>query len=80
MQIPSIDYPWIVGAVVCGSFFVKGAQLEGRSGLAWGGASMLAWLLATWVFGGGLVLGLLSQVLLFAGLTLWAMRRGKVRD
>lgn len=80
MYVPTIDYSWILGTLICLSFFVKGAQLERRSPLAWGGASLAAWLAATWLLDGGLMLGLLSQVLLFAGLTLLAMRRGTVRD
>lgn len=80
VQVPQIDYPWIVGAVVCGSFFVKGAQMERRSGLVWGGASVLTWLAATWLLGGGLLVGVLGQMLLFAGLTIHAMRREAARD
>lgn len=79
MPIPSIDYAWILACVVCAAFFVKGAQLEGRSPLVWGGASVAAWLFATWVLGGGLLAGLVSQGVLFAGLTWIALRRDAAR-
>jgi hypothetical protein len=77
--IPSIDYGWILGCVLCAAFFVKGARLEERSPLVWGGASVAAWLFATWVLGGGMVSGVVSQILLFAGLTWIEARRQAAR-
>src|SRR5688572_9073534 len=79
MPIASIDYGWILGCIVCAAFFVKGARLEGRSPLAWGGASVAAWLFATWVLGGGLLSGLAAQLVLFAGLTWLEARRRATR-
>jgi hypothetical protein len=77
--IPSIDYGWILGCVLCAAFFVKGARLEERSPLVWGGASVAGWLLATWVLGGGMVSGVASQVVLFAGLAWFEARRQAAR-
>lgn len=79
MPIPSIDYGWILGCVLCAAFFVKGARLGERSPLVWGGASVAAWLIATWVLGGGMGSGVASQVLLFAGLTWLEARRQATR-
>lgn len=79
MPIPSIDYGWILGCLLCAAFFVKGARLEERSPLAWGGASVALWLLATWALGGGMGSGVVSQVLLFGLLTWIESRRRAAR-
>jgi hypothetical protein len=79
MAIPTIDYVGIVACLACAAFFAKGAQLEGRSTLAWGGASLALWLGATLGLGGGMLAGFLSQAALFAGLTLHSMRRQATR-
>lgn len=75
MPIPAIHYVDLLVCVICASFFVKGARLDDRSPLVWGGLSLAAWLCATWLLGGGRMLGILSQVLLFVGITLHDARR-----
>lgn len=67
--VPQIDYVTILGVVACAMFFAKGAELEHRSPLVWGGLSLAMWIGFTTVFVGGIVGGLLSQALLFLGLT-----------
>ena len=71
----SINYVGLLACAICASFFVKGARLDDKSPLVWGGLSIAAWLIATWLIGGGLILGILSQVLLFVGITLHDARR-----
>jgi hypothetical protein len=72
MFVPQIDYVSVLVLGCCMAFFVKGARLEGRSALLWGGMSLGAWLLATSVASGGLLAGVASQVLLFLALTAFA--------
>jgi hypothetical protein len=69
MYFPQIDYVSILVLGFCVAFFVKGARLEGRSALMWGGMSLGAWLLAMFVAGGGRLAGVASQALLFLALT-----------
>ena len=65
----------ILAVVACASFFVKGAQMEGRSPLVWGGLSLGLWLTFTSYIIAGLIGGLLSQVVLFIGLAMLPLRR-----
>jgi hypothetical protein len=67
--VPQIDYGYILVLCVCVSFFVKGAHMEGRSGLVWGGSSLGSWILFTQFLIGGLTGGIVSQLVLFVGLT-----------
>ena len=69
IYVPRIDYLSILLLIACVGFFVKGAQLDGRSPLTWGGLSLGLWILFTQVLVGGIIGGLLSQALLFLGLT-----------
>ena len=80
MYVPQIDYGSILALGCCMAFFVKGARLEGRSALLWGGMSCGAWLLATFVAGGGWLAGVASQVLLFLALTGHAYWREREHD
>jgi hypothetical protein len=64
-----IDYVQILVLALWMGFFVKGARMDLRSPLLWGSLSLGLWLLFTQVFGGGLLAGCFSQLLLIAGLT-----------
>lgn len=78
--IPRLDYSHLlvlIASVVC---FVKAAQMEGRSPVVWGGLSLGLWIAFTQFLVSGLVGGLLSQVLLFAGLAGVAMARDRDRE
>ena len=75
IDVPRIDYLHILAFFACVSFFVKGAQMEGRSALVWGGLSTGLWIVFTQFLIKGVVGGLLSQALLFAGLTGFALLR-----
>lgn len=74
----AIDYLSIFVCIFCAAFFVKGARLDEQSPFAWGVLSVAAWLLSMLVPPGGIVGGLLSQVLLFLALTCVNARRERV--
>ncbi len=73
MEVPSIDYVSIVLLLACMGFFTKGARMEGRSPLLWGAMSLGMWIGFTQFCMGGAIGGLLSQALLFVGLTGFGM-------
>lgn len=75
----SIELLDVLAAVACASFFANGARGEGRSPVLWGGASLAAWFFFAGYVGGGMLGGLASQCVLFAGITLLEMRREKKR-
>ena len=74
IAILSLDSSLVV-LLFCVRFFMLGARMEHRSPWVWGGASLGSWILVTQYFVGGLYGGLLSQALVFAGLTGWAFLR-----
>lgn len=74
----SIDYSQVIALLACMSFFVHGARLDGRSPFVWGGLSLGAWLVVTHFVLGGLVGGVVSQLLLFGALTAFEFRRERV--
>lgn len=67
----SIDYFEIFVLALCLGFFIRGARMDMRSPVVWGGLSLGSWLLVTRFVMGGISGGLLSQALLLAGLTGW---------
>ena len=71
MPVISINYFELFALLVCVGWFVKGARMDMRSPLLWGGLSLGVWLLFAHVLGYGLNGGILSQILLFAGLAGW---------
>jgi hypothetical protein len=75
VPIPSIDTVGILAGAICVSFFARGAHMDGKSPVLWGGMSLALWLAVTWFLGGGLALVLGAQVLLFAGITVVHARR-----
>ena len=75
IDVPRIDYLHVLAFLACVNFFARGAQMEGRSALIWGGLSTGLWIVFTQFLIGGIVGGLLSQVILFAGLTGFALLR-----
>ena len=70
-----MPYVYIFVLLFCMAFFVKGAQLAERSSLVWGGLSLLAWIVVTQFFIGGIGGRLLSQVVLFGGMTAFGLIR-----
>ncbi len=74
-----IDYVQIVVLLLCMSFFVKGARMDVRSPVLWGALSLGMWLVFTQVFGCGVFGGLVSQLLLMAGLAGWEEIRERRR-
>ncbi len=79
-SVPSIDYLSIAICIFCVAFFVKGARLDEQSPRVWGGLSVSAWLASTHVPPGGVLGGILSQVLLFVGLTFVNAHRERDRQ
>ncbi len=75
--VPHLDYSWLLVLIASVVVFGKAAQMEGRSPLVWGGLSLGLWLASTQFLVGGIVGGVLSQVLLFAGLAALAMARNR---
>ena len=75
IDVPRIDYLQVLVFLACVNFFARGARMEGRSALIWGGLSTGLWIVFTQFLIGGIVGGLLSQVFLFAGLTGFALLR-----
>ena len=74
----SIDYSQIIALFLCMSFFVHGARMDARSPFVWGGLSLGSWLVVTQFVYGGLVGGVISQLLLFGGWTTWEFRRERI--
>ena len=74
----TIDYLSIAACIFCTAFFVKGARLDEQSPRVWGGLSVAVWLVSTQVPPGGVLGGLLGQLLLFVALTLVNARRERV--
>lgn len=66
-----MDYVQILCLLLCMSWFVKGARMDMRSPVLWGGLSLGLWLISTQVLGYGIVGGLMSQLLLIGGLAGW---------
>jgi len=75
----SIDYLQLVALLVCMGWFVKGARMDVRSPVLWGALSLGLWLLFTQVLGYGILGGLISQLLLVAGLAGWEEYRERRR-
>jgi hypothetical protein len=75
-----IDYLELFVLLLCMGFFVKGARMDMRSPVLWGALSLGMWLLFTQLLGFGLSGGLLSQLLLIAGLTAWEELRERRRQ
>lgn len=73
--VPRIDYPSVFVIVACMACFAKGAELDERSKVVWAGLSLGVWLAFTQFFIDGIVGGLVSQVLLFVGLTVAGLLR-----
>jgi len=63
----------LVLLVLCVGFIARSARREHRSPLLWGALSLALWLLLANDLGGGLSGGLLSQLLVLAGVTGWEM-------
>ena len=55
--------------------FVKAAEIEGKSTILWGGMSVAVWALTIFVLGWSVRGGLLGQVCLFVGITLFRVWR-----
>jgi hypothetical protein len=62
-----MPYTTIFVLVACTSFFAQAAEDAGRSRATGAMASLGAWIVFTYLFWGGIVGGLVSQALLFAG-------------
>ncbi len=76
----SIDYLQIVVLLLFMGFFAKGARMEQRSPVLWCALSLGMWLTATLLLDTGLSGGVLSQLLLIAGLTAQDMLRERKRE
>jgi hypothetical protein len=75
--VPRIDDSHLlvlIASVVC---FVKAVQMERRSPVVWSGMSLGLWIAFTQFLVSRLVGGVMSQVLLFAGLGRVAMARDR---
>lgn len=68
-------YLTLFAVLACVSFYAKGADLEGRSRAVWVGLSLVSWIAFTHWFVGGIIGGILSQVLLFLAMYGWTELR-----
>jgi hypothetical protein len=75
-----IDYVQIFLVLLCMGWFVKGARMDLRSPVLWGALSLGMWLLFTQALGCSILGGLLSQLLLIAGLAGWEELRERRRQ
>ena len=66
-----MDYASIASLIVGLTFFTRAAAMEKKSQMTWGGLSVAASLLAMFVFKGGWLSVLFSQVGLFITITLY---------
>jgi len=61
----------IVMMATSAHIFYRMAEMEGSSGVLWAGLSVAAWIMASAYLGWLMFGGVLSQIVLFTGLTVW---------
>ena len=71
MYIPQFSYLSIGVLIMSVAFFVRAARMDQRSELAWGMLSFGSWIAFTRFVFPGVIGGVVSQVLLFFGITVF---------
>ena len=75
MYIPQFNYLTIALLIASITFFVRAARFDNRSEFVWGLLSLGSWMLFTSFVSPGIVGGLASQILLFAGIAIYDCAR-----